>query len=420
MSLGELPTRAGSSRLVGIDLARCLALIGMVAAHLLPGVVGGQVTLTHQVVAGRSSGLFAVLAGLAIVLLARSRAPVRGPAWRAEVAGAGARALGLGALGLLLGLLDTGTAVILTYYAVLFLLATPFLALRTRWIAAWAGGILVVGPPLSQLLRAGLAPDAPGNPEPASLLSPVDLLRELLLTGSFPVATWLPFVLAGMVVGRLDLRSTTVARQVAGMGAALLLVAWVLSDLLVAIPGVHARLERSIALPGGHVDLGLALTRGFKAAMPTDTWAWLVVRAPHSGSWFDQLNVIGSACLVIGVCLLLGRFVPSRHVVLAGAGTMTLSLYSLHVVSRVRGLVPVHAPDQLVPQVLLMLLAGALAAHLGRKGPLEALLAKLSRMARRAALEPGGPRPGPTPRPADLLADLSADRSQPVPGSLPS
>ena len=230
-------TRVRSTRLVGVDLARCLALVGMVTAHLLPGVVDGQVTLTHQVVAGRSSGLFAVLAGLAIVLLARSRAPVRGQAWHAEVAGAAARALGLGVLGLLLGLLDTAMPVILTYYAVLFLLATPFLALRTRWIAAWAAGILVVGPPLSQLVRAGLAPDAPGNPTPASLLAPVDLLQDLLLTGSFPALTWLPFVLAGMVVGRLDLRSTAVAQRLAGAGAALVLLAWA----LVRRPGAAAR-----------------------------------------------------------------------------------------------------------------------------------------------------------------------------------
>ena len=76
---------------------------------------------------------------------------------------------------------------------------------------------------------------------------------------------------------------------------------------------------------------------------------------------------------------------------------MTLTLYSLHVVSRSRGLVPVDAPDQLVPQVLIMLVMGAVVARLGRRGPLESVLARLSRAARRAALEPAALSPGRRP-----------------------
>ncbi|QIK65706.1 DUF1624 domain-containing protein [Nocardioides sp. HDW12B] len=376
-----------SSRLVGLDLARLVALLGMVAAHLLTGVVDGRVTLTHQVVAGRSSGLFALLAGLAIVLLARTREPVRGLAWRAEQAAALARAVGLGALGLLLGgLVDTGMSVILAYYAVLFALATPFLALRTRWIALAAGVLVLVGPPLSQVLRSVLPRDRPSDPTPASLLDPLDLLQELLLTGSFPVLTWLPFVLAGMVVGRLDLRSVDVTRRLTAVGAGLVLLAWVAADLFLAVPGVREQLERSVARPGGPADLELILSRGFKAVLPTDTWAWLLVRAPHSGAWLDQVNVIGSSCLVIGLCLAVGRRVPERLVVLTGAGSLTLTLYTLHVVSRDRGLVPVDGPDQLLPQVLVMLALGALAHRLGRRGPLEAVLTRMSRAARAAVV----------------------------------
>ncbi len=374
-------------RLVGLDLARLVALLGMVVAHLLAGVVDGQVTWTHQLVAGRSSGLFALLAGVAIVLLARTREPVHGAAWRAEQAASAARAAGLGVLGLLLGgLVDTGMSVILAYYAVLFVLATPFLALRTHWIAVWAGVVLVVGPPLSQVVRSVAPRDAASDPTLLSLLSPLRLLEELLLTGSFPALTWLPFVLAGMVVGRLDLRSEVVTRRLTAAGAALVLLAWAASDLLLAVPGVRDQLERSVARPGGPADLELILGRGFKAVLPTDTWAWLLVRAPHSGAWLDQVNVIGSSCLVIGVCLALGRRVPERFVAWTGAGSLTLTLYTLHVVSRDRGLVPVDAPDQLVPQVVTMLALGALAHRLGRRGPLETVLTRMSSAARAGAV----------------------------------
>ena len=52
-----------------------------------------------------------------------------------------------------------------------------------------------------------------------SLAEPVTLLRELLLTGYYPVATWLPYLLVGMVLGRLDLRSAATATRVGGRRA---------------------------------------------------------------------------------------------------------------------------------------------------------------------------------------------------------
>ena len=68
------------SRVVGVDVARCLALLGMMATHILPGVVDGDVPLGFQLAAGRASALFAVLAGVSLVLVG-GREPLRGRAW---------------------------------------------------------------------------------------------------------------------------------------------------------------------------------------------------------------------------------------------------------------------------------------------------------------------------------------------------
>ncbi|MFD0531738.1 hypothetical protein ACFQ1I_42395 [Kitasatospora arboriphila] len=59
------------ARLVGLDLARGLAVFGMFAAHLGPdpetgGPVGAAMGLAH----GRASALFAVLVSCSLVLLA--------------------------------------------------------------------------------------------------------------------------------------------------------------------------------------------------------------------------------------------------------------------------------------------------------------------------------------------------------------
>ena len=60
------------------------------------------------------------------------------------------RALLIAALGLVLGGLGSGLAIILTYYGVLFLLGLPFVGLRAPALLVLAGVWVVAGPVLSQ------------------------------------------------------------------------------------------------------------------------------------------------------------------------------------------------------------------------------------------------------------------------------
>ena len=70
--------------------------------------------------------------------------------------------------------------------------------------------------------------------------------------------------------------------------------------------------RRRRELPAGETRLTSRTAAGTRlyGVVPTETWSWLMVRAPHSGAWFDLVMTIGSACLVIGVCLLVGRLAP--------------------------------------------------------------------------------------------------------------
>jgi hypothetical protein len=109
---------------------------------------------------------------------------------------------------------------------------------------------------------------------------------------------------------------------------------------------------------------------------PTDgPWEWLLIVAPHSGTPFDLAQTIGSALLVIGGCLLVVDLLPEAGraavAVLFGAGTMTLTLYSLHVVMRTPDVWPVERPDTYVWHVLVVLAIGAVYVAAGRRGPLE-------------------------------------------------
>ena len=152
-------------------------------------------------------------------------------------------------------------------------------------------------------------------------------------------------------------------------------------------PGVRAELVRTFDGAGWRGDLGTTLAHGLYGVTPTDSAWWLAVRAPHSGTTFDLLMTTGSACLVLAVCLLVGRALPRVCSVLFGAGAMTLTLYSLHVVLRNDGWWDGDDLATFVGQVALVLGVGAVFRFGGARGPLELLLGELSTGARKGVEE---------------------------------
>ena len=255
MSRPLLPEVA-PGRVVGVDVARALALVGMMATHMLPGLVGTHVPWAQQVAGGRASALFAVLAGVSVALVSGRTRPVRGRARYAVSTRLVVRSLVIGALGLTLGLVPTGIAVILAYYAVLFLLGLPFLGLRAPALALLAGVWAVAGPALSLVLRPHLPHHEVGSPTPASLTSPLHLLNELLFVGYYPAAVWLAYLLAGMAIGRADLlrRGVDVVLLVGGVGVAV--AGTVLSRVLLSRDDACGRPRCDLPGPGGGAGPG--------------------------------------------------------------------------------------------------------------------------------------------------------------------
>lgn len=350
------PRRA---RLVGLDVARCIALLGMVSTHvLLDFTPEGDLTFNQWLAGGRASALFAVLAGVSVALMTGGREPLDGEdRWRAS-AGLAVRALMIAALGIGLGDLDSGLAIILTYYGVLFLLGLPFIGLRARTLALLATGWVLTAPVLSHLVRPELPDRGFASPTFDQLGDPGQLASELLLTGYYPAIPWLAYLLAGMALGRCDLRNRRLLLTLAVGGLGLAILATQVSRALVdpAVSDLHVR--------------------GMFGNPPADgDWSWLLLVAPHSATPFDLAQTIGSALLVIGTCLLLERAVPAGGrrflAVLFGAGTMTLSLYSLHVFLRTPTVWPPDDPQAYHWHVLVLLAIGAAFAARGRRGPLE-------------------------------------------------
>jgi uncharacterized membrane protein len=362
-------TREG--RLVGLDVARCLALLGMVATHVLDArTPDGELATAQWLAGGRASALFAVLAGVSLALMTRE--PLRGRPLALRSLGIAGRAVLIAALGLLLGGLDSGVAVILTYYGVLFVVGLPFTLLRVRTLVPLTVAWVLVAPVVSHLVRPDLPERGFESPSFAQLADPGQLASELLLTGYYPVVPWLAYLLAGIALGRLDLRDTSLlgALALGGLGAAVL----------------ATRVSRTLVDPA----VASENATGMFGTTPADgDWDWLLVVAPHSATPFDLAQTIGSAVLVISACLLLERLLPRAATtvlgVVLGAGAATLTLYSLHVVMLTPVVWPEEEPSSYVSHVVVLLALGAVLRLLGRRGPLETVAGLPVRLARSAA-----------------------------------
>ena len=381
-------------RLTGIDAARGIALLGMIATHTLPlyNQETGYGTLTGLVFSGRSSALFAVVAGVGLALLTGGSQPRSGRALAGDRRGIAVRALMIALVGLTLGGLDTSIAIILFHYGILFLLALPFVGMRAPKLALWAAAWVALSPVLAYLVRPWLYE----NVSPSSLdanitwesfLEPATLLADVLFTGFYPVVQWLSYLLIGLVIGRLRLAELPVQVGLVAAGIVAAAGAKFLSYyLLVDRGGFEALLETN---SGRIWPLARMMEVNLAGVEQTGSWWWLAVSGPHSGSPLDLLHTAGTAAAVVGVCLLLTRAQPNLLLPLSAAGAMTLTLYSVHVwVMSVTDAQPV--PPE--PVWLFWISAVAAAAigiafsKLGSRGPLEMVTHGASQLARQGSL----------------------------------
>ena len=383
-------------RLRGVDVARAVALIGMMGTHLLvEHDPQGRLTPWFWFAAGRSSALFALLAGVGLALATGGAEPRVLP-WRATATRIATRALLIAALGMALVRLDPPIAVILTNYGLLFVLALPLLRLRSGTLLWLAAAWLAVVPLVSQVWRAHLPPGPGAQIGFADLADPASLLTRLALTGYYPVLTWLAYLMVGIAVGRLRLRRTGVAEALATGGLTLAAAAWLLSTALLAAGGWSALLRSGPAqVVAPWLGLGQLQLRGLYGTTPTTSWWWQAVVSPHSGTPFDLAQTIGSALFVLGSSLLVCRVVEVRRdavtrvvnggvEALARTGSMTLTLYSVHVVAADTQQQLTQRSTLLLAHVVVAVLVASLWLAVAPRGPLEQVVHTVSGLTARA------------------------------------
>ena len=195
-------------RVLGIDLARGLAIVGMMAAHMtvLPELVWSEPATWGGVAVGRSSLLFAFLAGVSLALVSRNpryHSDAGRARFRSELVG---RAMAVFAIGLVCELMNTQISIILTVYGALFLCMIPVVWLSTQRLVIVALAFTFLGPLVVQLLRT-VSLDAPGS----GLM--------LVLFNGYSLPVWFAFMVFGLIFGRLRIESIKVAVVAVAAGA---------------------------------------------------------------------------------------------------------------------------------------------------------------------------------------------------------
>ena len=352
------------ARIVGVDVARGLAVIGMFIAHL--GLERStdlfSTTGWFWIADGRSSALFATLAGAGLAFMTKRAYASGDPA---EYATQRTRLLKRSAILLVFGwaltALGTPVAVILGAYALLFVLAIPFLKLQPTALLTVAAAVVVIMPSLVLLSRyallGGTTPSVYAYETAGRIALIIPIVADLW-SGYYPALSWLLYILVGLAVGRMELRRWQVQ------------LALLLGGAFVAAAGY---------LPG------LALERS-TTGLAQD----LVTIEPHSDTSFEMLGNVGVAIAVLGLCLLLTTAITPLRILLtpvSAMGAMSLTVYSAHIVVirifiAIWSTSVVYNPASNWPLIGLILASMAFATiwqlTLGQ-GPLERLLHRMIR-----------------------------------------
>jgi uncharacterized membrane protein len=371
------PSRA--SRLLGVDAARGVALLGMMSVHIIASKTeAGTMSTAWALAAGKSAALFAVLAGVGIALTTGRTQVLHGRPRVAATAALAVRALLIACVGLLLGsIVPFETAgVILVYYGLLFLLAIPLLGLSVRSLVVLTAVTAVGVPVLSHVVRSSIAAPELDNPTFADLLrAPEDLVTELAVTGLYPALPWIAYVCAGLAIGRSPLTRRGV---VMGMIAAGVLLAWLSSTaswFLMGPLGGRDRLAEVATATMPLEDFTELLVWGADGTLPTTSAWWLAVLAPHTTTPLDIVHTIGVATAVIGMAVIVGRVAGPVLRPLAAAGSMPLTLYTLHLLLLVAPVMRDGAAAVfLLLQVVFLVSFAVFWARRFDRGPLEHLV----------------------------------------------
>lgn len=392
-------------RITGLDTARAVAILGMIATHIYPLLQAdesGRLAPTWVGVSltGVSSALFVVLAGVGLTLLTKRSTDVFASRMQLSL-----RAIVLIAIGLVLGHAGSNVAIILVHYGVLFFCAMWFITLSRKALTITALAWLILAPlfhgvftRFMQLQAGGTTAYVDGwrlwtSPTLFDVIQqPLLTLWDILFTGYYPVISFLGYVLLGMSVGRANLQKWSSGLRLFVVGTVAYVVFRGMGALLLTDTSYVSRVSHVTGVSVDELPAMAATGAGINTDFLMGAPQWFGLAVPHSGAPFDIYSTAGAAVAVIGLFLLLARVGVVRKLLfpVTAAGMVALTAYVVHVI--ITGLwqtawtQTVQIGDPVMTEVWTMLLVhwvlviaiGVVVYFLGVRGPLEALLRKIS------------------------------------------
>lgn len=294
-----------SGRIAGFDIARAIAIIGMVIAHIGPESPG-----LYSIQNGFPSALFAVLAGVSMSIMMAPANAQGGPAVTTARHRLLLRGAILFAIGAFLELANTPIAVVLTSIGLIFFFLSPLTRWRTRWVFLmlfifWLGGAVFIATSTS-----------------------LEMYSQWF-GGVYPTWSWMAYGTAGILIHRL--LGTAAAK-------------WQALALIIATPfavwGVFARNNLyemlNTTTSAGDPFLGSGPGMPYMDSSIFGSWRGLFLsEEAHSGGIGDTGFSIALATAIIAACLLLTRLKPVTAVLypVRAMGAMSLTAYAAHVIS---------------------------------------------------------------------------------------
>jgi uncharacterized membrane protein YeiB len=355
-------------RIIGYDLARALAVIGMVVVNFKI-VMGAGTTGPDWLVKlaglldGRAAATFVVLAGAGLSLLSGKGRTLND----LDLLAKDRRILLKRALFLfVVGSLYTPIwpADILHFYGVYIAVAAFLLAVPTKRLWAYAGSLTAAFVVMLVAFNYEKGWDW-STLSYEGLWTPVGMVRHMFFNGFHPVVPWLAFLLLGMILGRLDMSSPVIRRRVFAWGAGLAIAAELVSRTLIRILSTGANpADREV----------ITAIFGTKPMPPMPLY---------------MIAGAGTACAVIAASIALGEKYGNSAWIrpFVATGQLALTLYVAHVVIGMGTLEAIgRLENQTLPFAvfasLLFCAAGVIFAHVWRKrfkrGPLEAVMRVLT------------------------------------------
>ncbi len=361
---------APKRRIVGYDLARALAVMGMVFVNFKTVmVIGADEVAQHwilqliKLLEGKAAATFVVLAGIGMTLEVRRVVAAH------DVAGiAKQRSLLFkrAAFLFVVGLCYTPhwEADILHFYGLYIAIGALLLMAPARWLWFWIMAFVGVFIGLLFLWDYDLG----WHWETLTytdLWTPQGMLRHLFFNGFHPVFPWTAFLLLGMWLGKQDLFDRRRRRQLAWWGIA----------CVAASEGAAWMLRQVLSLEAYGVS--------------REDAELLLSASPIPPTPFYMLVGGGTATVVVALCVALGIKHGSARWMrpFLATGQLALTLYVAHVVLgmgvlEVAGLLERQPPSVIVTSAGVFCVCGVVFAQLWckrfQRGPLEWLMRKIT------------------------------------------